>query len=123
MVAVIEINQNDELLQRVKLSQTITTFGRSHKNTIVILNRAISRHHCYILQLSAPGVDRVFWLFDGGANANNEIIPSTGGIFFQEKRINNRRLSHGDFIKLPGGVSFLFHHVSGISTDGKNTLF
>jgi pSer/pThr/pTyr-binding forkhead associated (FHA) protein len=122
MVAIIEVNQSDELIQRVKLSQTITSFGRSRSNTVILEGKGISRQHCYILQLSAPGVSRVFWLFDGGPTSDGEIIPSTGGIFFNKARISNRRLNHGDVIVLPHGIHLLFHYVSGVSTDGKNTV-
>ena len=123
MVALIEISQNGNILQSVKLSQTFTSFGRSSHCTIGLVGRAVSRRHCYILQLMSPG-DRSYWIFDGGIDSTGKQIRSSGGIMFNNERIDHRKLVHGDQITLPSDYMLTFYYLSGLGTtgNGKDTL-
>lgn len=102
----------------VPLEASTYTIGRHPANSMVIKDKAISRHHALLLRVPDPQSGNFFFrIIDGNLQGQR----SHNGLWINGQRYYSRDLSHHDVIAFSAKVHAVYHQVIDEEIDPKAT--
>ena len=96
----------------IPLTYATYSVGRDERNTIVIQDPAVSRHHIILIRMPLPNRQYCYRVVDGDANGK----PSLNGIMLNNAPCKKKDLEPGDNIRL-GEVTSITYHLQQMTPD------
>lgn len=110
--------QDQEGERVVPLDASTYSIGRHHANSIVIRDKAISRHHALLLRIPDPQSGNFFFrLIDGNLQGRR----SHNGLWVNGQRHYSRDLKDQDLIAFSAKIHATYHQVVDEEVDPKQT--